>query len=377
MSVATDELRASLRETVADVLDAASSSERVRALFDDPVGFDPDLWRQMGALGWLGLEVPERFGGSGAGFAELAVVLDELGRHVTPAPILGSTVLASAALVDSGREHLAEHWLPRLTEGQARGAAVLGDDSGRVGADRLGIRSTPAGASRRLTGVAGFVPDADGADCLVVAAREEGEVVLALLDALTPGISIEPVVTVDRTRRLATVRMEDVPLEDDAVLATGPQAAAQLDRLVARGRVAVAADATGAARRSLEQSVDYAKERHQFGRPVGSFQAVKHRCADMLIRVEGAAAAVADAVDALVDGPGRVATATAVATAYAGDATVAVTGDAIQVHGGVGFTWEFDCHLFFKRALLDRELFGDPRSQREVLAAGLDPRGAP
>lgn len=368
------ELLDELRSTVRALLERESSSARVRELLDDELGHDPALWKQMAELGWLGLAVPEDWGGSGAGELEAMLVAEELGRHLTPSPFLGSAVLTSRALLLARDDRVRDRWLARLVDGSARGAAALTGADGRVGRAVLGVHATAKANAHRLNGEAGFAPDAVGADLLVVAADSSDGVVITVIEPGDAGVTVEAVETVDHTRRLATVSLDGVEVPPENVLAEGVHGVEVLRDLVTRGAVAVAADSAGGARRALELAVDYVKEREQFGRKVGSFQAVKHHCADMLIRVEGASAAVQSATDALEHEPAAVPAATAVAKAYAGDAAVAVAGDAIQVHGGVGFTWEFDCHLYLKRALLGRALLGDSRHHRETLASTLDPR---
>ncbi|MEZ5169988.1 MAG: acyl-CoA dehydrogenase family protein [Acidimicrobiia bacterium] len=368
------DLLESLRETARVVLGRESASERVRGLLDDPVGHDPALWATMADLGWLGLHAPESLGGSGAGFGELAVVAEELGRHLTPSPFLGSAVLATSALLEAGDTPATREWVPRLCEGSAIGAAVLTGSDGAVGADTVDLRL----GGGRLSGTAGYVIDAAAADLLIVGALspdDSGDGVVCALPTSRGGIDMTPVPTVDATRRLATLTFADVEVRDAEILASGRVASALCGRLLDLAAVGLALDAAGGARHTLEQTVAYAGEREQFGRRIGSFQAVKHICANMLIAVEGAAAASSRAVEAVERDSTAVPEASSTAKSHALESYVAVAGDAVQVHGGVGFTWEFDCHLFLKRALLGRSMFGDTRYHRERLAALLDPRG--
>lgn len=365
------ELIASLRETARDVLGRESDSDRVRELIDDPTGHDPALWKTMADLGWLGLAVPESDGGSGAGFAELAVVIEELGRFVTPSPFLGSAVLATSAFLGASDTDLARTWLPRLCDGSAVGTVALSGHDGRVGVDLLEMRLTGG----TITGTAGYVVDAAAADVLVVAAAGDSGPVLVAVEADRDGVTVTPKATVDGTRRIATVTLTDVAVGNDDALVSGSGARDAYERLVDLASVAIALDAAGGARHALEQTVAYAGEREQFGRKIGSFQAVKHHCANMLIAVEGASAAAQRAVDAVEGDPASLPEAASSAASHAVESYVFVAGDSVQVHGGVGFTWEFDCHLFLKRAFLSRSMFGDTRFHRERLAALLDPRG--
>ena len=314
-----------LRDAARELLDARSSSERVRKLIDSSEMYDADLWREMAEQGWLALDLAEDDGGLGLGFVEVAVLAEEVGRHVAPAPY-ASTVLARQALAGTP-------WAERLTSGESIGAIAWGG---------------------------GVVVDAAIADVLVVVD----------LDAVTaydiagrrPGAEA----AMDLTRPVSrTMSLDDGLRVGDADLATV---------LLDRGATAYAAELLGAAQRMLEATVEYAKVREQFGRPIGSFQAVKHRCADMLVDVEGMRSAVwyaAWAIDA--DAEDR-SLAASTAKAWASDAGMRVLNSALQVHGGIGFTWEHDLHLYLKRAHLDAMLFGDASYHRERIATLLKAR---
>jgi len=368
-----DELAASARA----LLDRESSSSRVRTMIYTADGADPALTRQMAQLGWLGLLVPDSHGGAGAGIAEVVVVAEELGGHLTPGPFLASAVLATSALVLAGRDEQQARWLPGLAAGDATGTAALTGPSGRLECDLIDVTIRHDGAGLRLDGVAGFVPDAHLADILVIAARDDDRVRLVLVERGAVGLTVEPTPTIDRTRRLATVTLDGITIASDALLggdAPGsgppvPGAIDVIDALVDRALVVLAADAAGAARSVLALAVEYAKQRVQFGRPIGSFQAVKHTLANMFVRTEAALAAVEGAAEALDSDPATARRAVAVAASYARDAAVRVAGDAVQVHGGIGFTWEHDCHLYLKRTTLDAALLGDSATHRERLAA--------
>jgi alkylation response protein AidB-like acyl-CoA dehydrogenase len=338
----------------------------VRELLDDPLGFDPKLWGQMADLGWLGLLVPEADGGAGAGFGEIAVVLEELGRALTPSPFTASAVLATSALLLAGDADQRSRWLAPLAAGDRIATVALTGPSGRYEPDAVAVHASSARGGWRLDGTAAFVPDAGVADLLVVRAQTVDGEGLFLVDQDALGVDVEPTPTVDHTRRLATVRFA-VEIDDTARI--GPDdatrvAAALFDRAV----IALALDAAGGAAHILELTVEYVKQREQFGRPVGSFQAIKHKCANMLVWSQGATAAAEHAADTLDVDPDGSGEAAAVAGAYALDAYTRVAGDAMQAHGGIGFTWEHDCHLFLKRAKLDEQLFGDPSFHRDRLA---------
>jgi alkylation response protein AidB-like acyl-CoA dehydrogenase len=366
-----NELQANARS----LLDQRSSSDRVRAAVAEPPGFDRDLWDQVVQLGWTTIHVPEAQGGAGYGYADLAVVLHELGRAVTPSPFLASAVLATAALGMANDTTVADEALARLVQGDAIGTVALASTDGSYELSRLTTRWRVDRGSLRLDGEAGFVLDADVAEVLVVAARDEGGRVVALVvDGDTPGLRIEQRPTVDATRRLFRVTFDDVSVgEGRHLCAPGPEAEALLDRVLAIGVVAAACDAVGTAERALDGAAEYAKERTQFGRPIGSFQAVKHHCADMAIAVEAGRAATRAAVEALDGDPAGWATAAAVTSSYVGPAASNACDLGLRVHGGIGFTWEHDSHLLLKRAKLDEVLFGTPSWHRRRLADAVFP----
>ncbi len=306
-----DELAASARA----LLDRESTSARVRELIAGD-GFDPALTRQMAQLGWLGLLVPEAHGGAGAGLAEVVVVAEELGGHLTPEPFLASAVLATSALVLAGDDEQRDRWVPPLMAADATGTAALTGPSGRLEHDLIDVVVRDDGGRVQLDGIAGFVPDAHLAQVFVVAARDGARVRLALVEGGAAGLTIEPAPTIDRTRRLATVRLERVAVEPSAFLGSDDSANV-IDALVDRALVVLAADAVGAAKAALALSVEYAKQRVQFGRPIGSFQAVKHMLANMFLRAEAATAAVEGAAEALDADPTIASRSVAVAASYA------------------------------------------------------------
>jgi alkylation response protein AidB-like acyl-CoA dehydrogenase len=361
---AAGDLLAEFRGSVRDVLRRASASRGSQPVWS-PEAADASIAKWAASLGWTGLLVGERWGGGAAGMAEVAVVAEELGGHLTPLPFLSSAVLAASALSVGGSQEQQQRWLPGLASGQLRGAAALTGPTGRTGAGFVDVRAVEEGDGVRLSGAAGLVLDGAGADFLVVAARRVGaSPELFVVDGGSPGVEITDLLSVDRTRQLAGIAFRDVYVPASALLPRGAEATAAM---ADRGSVAVAADALGAARRALDLAVSYAKQREQFGRPIGAFQAIKHKLADMYLLVQGAALAVQGAAEAL-DEQRDADRLVAVAASYARDAAVQVTGDAIQVHGGIGYTWEHDSQRLFKRAKFDQALLGDPWAYRERLA---------
>lgn len=303
-------------------------------------------WPTMADAGWVGLEVPEAFGGAGATFAEVAVVCEELGRAAAATDYLGSAVLTVGVLNALQHSAVRDRLLTDVAAGTTRLATVMGDFT--------------LAADGRLSGRADFVPDADGADRLLVLATDHTGAEVAV-DTDMLAVTAQPVL--DQTRRVATVLAEGVQVAEPLRFTGNPRSVQH------RAAVAVACDSLGLAEAMLAATVSYAQTRHQFGRPIGSFQAVKHACADMLVTVSVARALVREAVDALVaGGPEDADTAVAMAKSYTCAAAVDVVGKALQLHGGIGYTWESGIHVYMKRAVFNRSLFGSPAAHRRHLA---------
>jgi len=353
-----------LRRTARAMLDRDAPTTAVRSLLDDPRGYDPALWRAMAELGWLGLLAPVAHGGAGAGLTETVVVAEQLGAHLVASPFLASAVLATSALALGGTPTQQERWLPALANGAAIGTAALTGSLGRADGAASGVTLERTGTSVRLDGVVRFVPDAHVADVIVLAAHDGEERALVAIETAADGVRVEPTPTIDHTRRLNDLHLDGVVVDDAALLE-----ADVTDDVLLRGVVALAADGVGAAREILTRAVEYAKERVQFGRPIGSFQAVKHMLANMYVLTEAASVAVEGAAEAFDADASNAARLAEIAASYARDAAVKVAGDAVQAHGGIGFTWEHDCHLFLKRTQLGAALLGDPAEHRERLAA--------
>jgi alkylation response protein AidB-like acyl-CoA dehydrogenase len=362
-----------LREMLRGALDERASPERVRAVLDSPEGFDGDLWRTAADLDLIGLLVPEEFGGVGAGLAEISVVLHELGRRVVPLPFISSAVLAPVALLAGDNPALAADMLPALAAGRRRCALVAGGPQGEPDPATWTLGCTDQRGHLVLDGTAGFVLDAPDADDLIVATRGPDGLVVAAVEGRDA--DVEAITTTDRTRRLGAVRFTGVTVSPDRVLARDDRAIAVLSRLQSVAAFAIACDAAAVAERAMDETAAYAKVRHQFGRAIGSFQAIKHKCANMAVSIEASEAALSLALDALqLDDPSDAESyAVSTAKAYACDAAVTVCTDAVQAHGGIGFTWEHDAHLWLKRALLDRALFGSPSWHRRRVADAVLP----
>jgi alkylation response protein AidB-like acyl-CoA dehydrogenase len=355
-----------LRGAARAFLDEQVTPAAVRALWDDPRGERDDHWKELARLGWLGLALPEAHGGSALGMVETAIVLDEMGRVACPGPYL-ETVVVGHGLALAGRPDQQARWLPAIAGGSARGAIAFLDAELDWRPEAVRTRAEPDAGGIRLTGVKPWVPWAHVADVILVPAKGPDGLALFLVEAGVPGLEISPVPAMDPGMRWSTVRLDGVRVSPTARLGEPGDAAAILGELLRRGAVGAAATMLGAARRCLDMSVEYAKVREQFGQPIGSFQAIRHRCAEMLLEVENAHAATYYAAWALDAAAEDRELAASVAKAYVGEAARRVCGDAIQVHGGIGFTWEYDLHLYFKRAKTLEAAWGDADYHRDLI----------
>ncbi|HSF06637.1 MAG TPA: acyl-CoA dehydrogenase [Methylomirabilota bacterium] len=355
-----------LRDSARAFLDAHCGSALVRALWDDPRGESEAMWKDMAQLGWLGLSLPDTVGGSALGLVETAIVLEELGRAAYPGPYF-PTVLAATALNEAGSPAQKHRWLGAIATGGARGTIAFLDTDCSWDPGAVATRATPAARGWTLSGTKRFVPWAHVADVLLVPAQSPDGLSLYLIEPSAPGLGLGALQGMDLGTRWMTLTLDDVPVGDDAIVGARGQGGPLLEKLLRRGAVGAAAEMLGAARRCLDMSVAYAKVREQFGQPIGAFQAIRHKCADMLVEVENAHAATYYAAWAIDAGAPDAMTAASVAKAYVGDAARQVCGEAIQVHGGIGFTWEYDLHLYVKRAKALETMYGDAGYHREMI----------
>jgi alkylation response protein AidB-like acyl-CoA dehydrogenase len=355
-----------LKNAARAFLDEHCQPSMVRALWDDPRGESEAMWKDMAQLGWLGLALPEAYGGSGLGMVETAIVLEEMGRAACPGPYF-PTLLTAAAIADAGSAAQKNRWLPAIATGSARGSVAWLDAEWNWDPAATATAAAPTATGWTLSGTKRFVPWAHVADVLLVLARAPEGLALFLVESTAPGLTLAPVTGMDLGTRWSSIALDRVPVSGQARLGAPGSAESLLERLLRRGAVGAAAEMLGAARRCLDMSVGYAKVREQFGQPIGSFQAIRHKCADMLLRVENAFAATYYAAWALDAGAEDAALAASVAKAYVSEAARDVCGEAIQVHGGIGFTWEYDLHVYFKRAKALEPMFGDPDYHRELI----------
>ncbi|MGW1617647.1 acyl-CoA dehydrogenase family protein [Streptomyces sp. NPDC002172] len=367
-----EQLRATLRRFLAD----KAPSEAVRRSMESADGHDPVLWRRMaGELGLLGLALPEEYGGFGGGPVELGLVLEELGRALLPSPYFATVALAGQALAVSGDETAKARWLPGIVDGSLTGTLALAEENGSWHVADVRAEAVPdgRGPGDRVSGTKMFVVDGHSADLVLTVARSAAGPRLFAVEGTAPGVTRTRLETLDPTRRLARIDLDGAP-----ALPVGPaaaDAAAYLRRVTDLAVVALAAEQAGGAQACLDAAVAYAKVRVQFGRPIGSFQAVKHKCADMLLKVEAARSAAYHALSAAADLPrpgepseSPLSTAAAVAAVCCADAYTHAAKENIQIHGGIGYTWEHDAHLHLKRAKSSEQLLGSPATHRRRLA---------
>jgi alkylation response protein AidB-like acyl-CoA dehydrogenase len=375
MDFAFSEEQEMLRRSARDFLAKECSSKVVRQLMESAEPYDKALWKKVAGLGWTALGIPEEYGGVGT-FLDLTVVLEEAGRALLPGPFFSTMGLAVPALIEAGTEAQKKEVLGAIADGSARATLALTEPSGKWDAGSVTLTAKPSGGGWQLDGVKLFVPDAEAADYMVVAARTRGEgedgISLFLIKGRPDGMTVTPLKTLDLTRRWSEVRFDGVKLDADSLMGTAGKAWPQLKRALEWATAALCAEMIGGAQKVLETSTEYAKTRHQFGKPIGIYQAVSHKLADMLVLSESGRSATyyaAWAVDA--DAPDR-SLAASMAKAYVSDAYRKVAGDGIQVHGGIGFTWEHDMHLYFKRAKSSEVTLGDATYHRELVAQSLD-----
>jgi alkylation response protein AidB-like acyl-CoA dehydrogenase len=375
MDFAFSEEQEMLRGSARDFLAKECSPKVVRRLMEGDDTYDPALWKKVAGLGWTALGIPEQYGGVGT-FLDLIVVLEEAGRALLPGPFFATMGMAVPALIESGTEAQKKEVLGAIAAGDARATLAVTEPPGRWDAAGIAVTAKQAGGGWRLDGVKLFVPDAEHADYMVVVARTRGEgedgISLFLVKGRPKGMSVSPLKTLDMTRRWAEVRFDGVELGADALMGPAGAAWPRLKRALEWATAALCAEMVGGAQKVLETSTEYAKTRQQFGKPIGIYQAVSHKLADMLVLSESSRSATYYAAWAVeADAPDR-SMAASMAKAYVSDAYRKIAGDGIQVHGGIGFTWEHDMHLYFKRAKSSEVTLGDATYHRELVAQALD-----
>jgi alkylation response protein AidB-like acyl-CoA dehydrogenase len=371
MRLSFSEEQEELRRVVRRFLEERSPVAEVRRLMETEQGYDPAVWRALAQdLGLTGVHVPEEYGGQGLGMVELGLVLEEMGRALLCAPYFASVVLGAQSILKGGTDAQRKERLPGIASGETIATLALCERSGRWDAPGIGLLAKRSGGAYRLDGEKTLVVDGHTADLIVVAARLAGTsgpdgVSLFTIGADAAGLVRRPQDALDPTRKLAALQLHEVAATP---LGEPGQGFAALSATLDLSAIALAHEMVGSAQKLLEMSVDYAKTRMQFGRPIGSFQAIKHKCADILLELELAKSAAYYAAAAADEGDAELPALASLAKACASDAFFKAAAETIQIHGGIGFTWEHDAHLYFKRAKSSEVFLGDPGYHRELLA---------
>jgi Acyl-CoA dehydrogenases len=362
-----------LRSTARKFFENEFPSETVRRLMDTPEGMSPELWAKLAEQGWLGLIFPEAYDGMGLGLVDLTVLMEEMGRAVMPGPYFSTVLLGGLAILEAGNEAQKKEWLPNIAGGARRATLAWMEPTAMLGPAGVTLAAKAAGGGHTLSGTKLFVPDAHTADAIVVAARTGGGagedgVSLFLVPRTARGVEVKLLPTMDQTRKLCEVTLTDVTLGPEALLGSPGLGWKPLERVLERACVALCAEMCGGAQKVLDMTVEYAKIRQAFGKPIGSYQGVKHKAADMLVDVENSKSITYYAAWAMDESSPEGSLAVSMAKAYVSDAYRKVSAAGIQLHGGIGFTWEHDLHLYFKRAKGSEFTFGDATYHRERVA---------
>ncbi len=372
MDAQLDEEQLLLRDTARDFLAAECPVEVARARMDDPHSFAEGVWKQMAELGWPGLFVPASHGGAGLDLVTLSLVIEQLGRVLAPTPFLVSALVAPGTIARFGSTAQQTEWLPALAAGEWRVALAHVGAEARWDAAGCGVEGTLEGDRLRLDGHARFVQDGLTASHLLVTCRLAGGALgLALVNGLQPGIERRAIDFNERTRGWAEVGFRGVTVRRAALIGGADRGAEAFAYALDLARTGLSAELAGASRAVLDASVEYAKQREQFGQPIGQFQAVAHKCANMLVAVESMSSAATYAAWSVGNDEPDARTAACLAKSFCSDAATKVAGDGIQVHGGLGFTWEQDLHLYFKHAKAAEFLYGSSHELRELAARDL------
>ena len=374
MNFAFSEEQEMLRDTARRFLESKSSSEVVRRLMETEEGYDPALWSEIANQGWQAMAIPEEYGGAGFAFMEQAILMEEMGRTLFPSPFLSTVVVGADLVLTAGTEEQKQEILPGIASGERTIALAQLEENGSWDSDGITMVAKKDGSDLVIDGVKSFVLDGHTADTLIVALRTDDAstgddgISLVVVPADSVGTTRRRLETMDQTRKQAEITFQGVRVPATAILGAEGAGWAALRDTQDRAVVALAFEQVGGAARCLEMSVQYAKDRVQFGRPIGSFQAIKHKCADMLVEVESAKSAAYYAGWAVTAGDDEVKIVAPLAKAYCSEAFFHCAAETIQIHGGIGFTWEHDAHLYFKRAKTDELLFGSPAHHRSILA---------
>ena len=375
MDIALDEFQMDIAKEARRFLEKEAPMDYVREMFADDRGFTDELWNKINEMDWMKIRIPESYGGMEMDQLELAVILEEMGRVLLPGPFFSTVQLAAEAILEAGSESQKERYLPRIGDGVLRGTLALEEPDGGADPGYIQMEARPEGDGFLMNGTKLYVPYAHVADLLVCAVRTETNedpthgISLFLVDAGARGITTSLLPIMDGTRKLCAVEFKDVRVDTESILGQLNEGWNALTRVLQRAQIGLCADCLGGAQRTMEIATEYAKIRHQFNQPIGAFQAIKHRCAQMFVEVESARSLLYWAAWAQDSGDEKEAAISAsAAKAYCTEVYTRITNGAIQVLGGIGMTWENDVHLYLKRAKANESILGDPVYHRERVA---------
>ena len=367
-----------LRDATRRFLDNECPTTFVRKMMEDDSAHATEMWKKIAEQGWPAILIPEANGGVGGSFLDMVVILEEMGRSLLPGPFFATGLLGTPAIIAGGSDEQKNAILPGVAAGETTLTLALAEKSGRYDAGGVALAATAKGGDFSLSGEKFFVPDAHVADQIVVVTRTgqgstpEDGVSVFVVDAKAPGVTITQLKTVDMTRRQCHVAFQDVAVSGGQLLGEVGKGWPIVRRTLDQAMAGLCAEMVGTGQQALDMAVEYAKERVQFGKPIGSFQAVKHKCVDMMVQVENARSLTYYAAWTVDENVPEARQAVPMAKAYCSDMCKTVTSEAIQVHGGIGFTWEHDMHLFYRRGLASEAAFGSAPVHREVVAQELN-----
>ncbi len=373
-----NEEQSMLKTMARDFLAAEAPKTFVREMMDDEVGHSSELWKKMAELGWQGLVFPEEYGGAAMNFRDLTILCEEMGRAVMPGPFYSTVILVGLPILDFGTDEQKAEFLPKIANGEIVCTLAALEESGDLWADDLHLRALPRGDGYVLSGTKLFVTDAKAADYMLVAARtkrtqnpEEG-ITLFMVKAKEWGIYIDNMAVMDLTRKQYEVVFTDVPVSASSIIGELHGGWPILQQIALKASAVLSAEMVGVGEMAMEMTVAYLKDRMAFGVVIGSFQALKHKAADMYAAMEYSRSLMEWAAECVKENDQDAPMAVAMAKSHCGDAVKFVTDAGVQLHGGIGFTWDHDMHLYFKRGRYNDTAFGDSNYQKEWIARKLE-----
>ncbi|UCB43728.1 MAG: acyl-CoA/acyl-ACP dehydrogenase [Dehalococcoidales bacterium] len=373
-----NEEQSMLKTMARDFLATETPKTFVREMMDDEVGHSPELWKKMAELGWQGLVFPEEYGGASMNFRDLTILCEEMGRAVMPGPFYSTVILVGLPILDFGSDEQKAEFLPKIANGEIVCTLAALEESGDLWADDLHFRALPRGDGYALSGTKMFVTDAKAADYMLVAARTrrtqnpEDGITLFMVNAKEWGIYMDNMTVMDLTRKQYAVRFTDVPVSASNIIGELHGGWPILQQIAFKASAVLSAEMVGVGEMAMEMTVAYLKDRMQFGVVIGTFQALKHKAADMYAAMEYSRSLMEWAAECVKENDRDAPMAVSMAKSYCGDSVKFVTDAGVQLHGGIGFTWDHDMHLYFKRGRYNDTAFGDGNYHKEVIARQLE-----